>query len=171
MILQSKYDMGDTVFGPSYESIHTSEACPDCLGQRHWIATTPAGESVEIACPACEDGWQSTGQVKRFQVIPVVRQLTVGQVRYESDFDGERDAMAFRYMCVETGVGTGTVYREADLYREHDEALEAAKLKAEEVFASITANNDKQKADRIKQAARRGKCPHCEGSGRRQNRA
>jgi hypothetical protein len=41
----------------------------------------------------------------------VIQQLTVGQVRIQAGYEPET-----RYMCEETGVGSGTVWREENLF-------------------------------------------------------
>jgi len=36
MKLESRYSIGEVVFGAYAEQIKTSVTCPDCLGQREW---------------------------------------------------------------------------------------------------------------------------------------
>jgi hypothetical protein len=47
-----------------------------------------------------------------------INECTIGSVQIDSA-DQERPV---RYMCVETGVGTGTVYDEKNLFKTHPEA-------------------------------------------------
>lgn len=55
---------------------------------------------------------------------------TIGSIRHDSSshFD---DGPLTEYMCVETGVGSGSVYRENDLFSTEAEAQYAANIRAE----------------------------------------
>lgn len=163
MKLESKYEIGDAVYGASYESVTLHEPCPDCNGTMLWTATSPNGLTLSVDCPTCWGAWGSTGKIGKHTVLPVARPLTIGRVTYESDFspDGRADQMTFKYMCVETGVGSGQVYRESELYDNHDDAMVAARLKADEVKANIDRQNSERIEKEQKQAARRGRCPEC----------
>jgi hypothetical protein len=58
---------------------------------------------------------------------PYVRQLTVGSIQIDTASDpGEH----VRYMCVETGVGSGNVYYQSDAAASYEEALGIATLRA-----------------------------------------
>jgi hypothetical protein len=166
MIIESKYNIGDTVYGPSYESRTVWSQCPDCKGTLRWRAITSTSQEFEIDCPTCMDGRGPIGKVGVFAVLPLVRALTIGRVSYDTDFGYGSDRMVFKYMCEETGVGSGAVYTEDKLYLTREEALIEAQRQADEVLASTQRTNDEQRDKRIKLAARHGICAHCEGSGR-----
>lgn len=48
-----KYEIGTAVFLPSTDSKTEKLPCPDCLDERQWQATSPAGESYTFSCPRC----------------------------------------------------------------------------------------------------------------------
>ena len=105
-------------------------SCPDCHDSRKWIATTAAGEQIEVVCPRCQ-GYGSprdlprlVRQVSEVNVVP----LTIGSVRINTS-----DSHPISYMCYETGVGSGNIYYEgtgADhgLYGTEAQARNAAQV-------------------------------------------
>lgn len=128
--ITTKYSIGDIVFFASTTVVQKQHPCPDCLGSRHWKATSPAGQDYDIACPRCSARYSSNDDLSLTYSAstPTVRRLTVGSVQYNSEKSGW-DAGA-RYMCVETGVGSGSVYGENDLYPSEEEAQRQAEIKA-----------------------------------------
>lgn len=62
--------------------------------------------------PYKTDGWTTIGP------------MTIGQIRVKITDSNGRET---QYMCVETGVDTGTLYPEEILFRTKAEALETAK--------------------------------------------
>ena len=74
----------------------------------------------------------------------VIGPLTIGQVRVEvTDSNGiegeetfsnymDRHERKEQYMCAETGIGSGTLHQEADLFSKKAEAEKAAKKRNEE---------------------------------------
>jgi DnaJ-class molecular chaperone len=106
MKLVSRYDVHDVVYGIYLHTKRYWKLCNTCEGT---CKVTVAGhEDVTTYCPSCRGGkiWQDT-EGKYF----VIQQLTVGQVRIQAGYEPET-----RYMCEETGVGSGTVWREENLF-------------------------------------------------------
>jgi len=71
--------------------------------------------------------------------MPVVRVLTIGQVGFE---EGRG-----RYMCEETGIGSGTLYYDETLFSTHKEADVEAKKICDAQTKNVARNNFKGKYD------------------------
>ncbi len=139
--LVTKYSVGDIVWCAS--TMHSTKKlpCPDCLGTKQWQAISPGGRGYLFACPRCSAEYQSNRDLSLAVSVhvPLVSRLTVGSVGWDNDpFDAARSGP--RYMCNETGVGGGTVYREADLFETEAKANAAAEVKAAETTQRIAEN-------------------------------
>jgi hypothetical protein len=128
----TKYEVGDRVWIADYVRVNEHIQCPDCLGVRVWAATLPNGETFNIPCPTCEHGYDgSRGYVDGPLVYgPKVWQGTIGSVGYDPHTTREDERV--RYMMVETGIGSGSVYYEPRVYATEAEALTVAIVKAGE---------------------------------------
>ena len=123
-----KFSVGDTVFVSGYDSRREeSQTCPDCLGSGRWLLTTPAGEEIDVRCLTCECGYSSSGRIAKYSVVPRVQEGTVGSVRIDT-----ADERPVAYMLIETGVGSGTVYFEENVFASRDEATAQATRMAKE---------------------------------------
>lgn len=129
MQLRPKYDVGDTVFcagHPAYEGY--TEQCPDCLGSGVWKVETPAGDSFPCKCETCGVGsWTGagSGRITKYKYSSWVRRLTIGSVRIDT-----ADKNPISYMCNETGVGSGNVYYEEQLFDNEESAKVAGQIAA-----------------------------------------
>lgn len=124
--LTTKYSVGDVVFYASTYDVIKQHPCPDCKGSRQWKAVAPSGQEYTFGCPRCSTRFYSDTRLslKYAAFDPIVTKMTIGQVRAVSpptQFDQPAE-----YMCVETGVGSGTVYREDRLFLHEDEAMACA---------------------------------------------
>ena len=121
--LKTKYSVGDAVFHASTHTIKKRQPCPDCLGKGKWKATSPAGGEYEFSCPRCHAVYGSNDalSLEYAEYRGASRRLTVGSVRVDTN-----DEHPVSYMCVETGVGSGSIYHEEDLFATSDEAQAAA---------------------------------------------
>ena len=114
MIIETKYDVGDTVFAGKAEWGTDFVTCPDCGGTEKWTITSSNG-SWGATCQTCV--WTRFhnlgpyGYVKKSTRLAVVELLTIGSVRLNTDHDDGHE-----YMCNETGVGCGRVYKENELF-------------------------------------------------------
>lgn len=135
--ITTKYSVGDTVFYASTETERRQHPCPDCKGSRQWKALSPAGGEYSFACPRCGGGYSGHSDLSLAYTahVPAVRRLTVGSVQYNSA-PGAYDSGA-RYMCVETGIGSGSVYSESDLFEDETTARQVAEIKAKESDQSV----------------------------------
>lgn len=131
-IITTKYSVGDVVYHAGTTTARKPHPCPDCKGERKWKAISPAGSEYEFSCPRCAASYQSNRELSLDYTahVPNVTRLTIGSVQFNSA-SGGWDAGA-RYMCRETGVGSGTVYAEDKLFSTEEEARQAA-----ETFATV----------------------------------
>jgi len=125
-----KYAVGDVVYFAGTTTESRRHPCPDCKGERKWKATSPAGTEYEFPCPRCAASYNSDRDITLDYTAhaPSVRRLTIGSVKYNSEPGYDHGAS---YMCVETGVGSGSVYYERDLYETEEAAMAAAQAKAD----------------------------------------
>jgi len=136
--LEIKYSIGDTVYhAGSYVSEQSAE-CPDCLGSLKWVVRFATGEEAECACKTCDKGWSgASGRITWNEHQPKVMIYTIGQVGFE---DGRG-----RYMCEETGIGSGSIYCDDTLFSTHAEAEGAANKICDAQMKSVAKNNFKRK--------------------------
>lgn len=130
--IETKYSVGDVVFHASTTTERKQHPCPDCKGLRKWKAVSPAGGEYSFTCPRCSGSYRSNHDMSLdySSSVPVVRKLTIGSVQYNSA-PGSYDHGA-RYMCCETGVGSGSIYEEDKLFETEAAAMVAATLLAAE---------------------------------------
>lgn len=130
--LITKFDIGDTVWHATTVTEKRQHRCPDCLGSRKWKAVSPAGAEFDAPCPRCTASYQSDRSLSLdYSVMaPSARRLTVGKIKASTATGDDYDA-GNSYMCLETGIGSGSIYREADLFATEAEALAAAQIKAD----------------------------------------
>ena len=129
-ILTTKYDVGDVVWYADTVDTKRQHPCPDCLGARKWAVTSPAGTDYTVACPRCASQYLSNSDLSLNyeQAIPLVPQLTIGSVEFERGGP--------RYMAIETGVGSGRIYSETDLFATEEAAQFSAQVKADQINAN-----------------------------------
>ena len=126
--LKTKFSIGETVHFAGTHTVQKRHSCPDCMGSRKWLAESPAGGKYEFSCPRCSERYlaEQSLSLAYSQFDPYSRQLTIGSVRVDT-----ADDRPIAYMCVETLAGSGSIYREDDLFASEDEAMKAAKIKAD----------------------------------------
>lgn len=124
-----KFAQGDKVFyADAHMTSHTVE-CPDCGGTGKWPITSPAGHAFTIGCARCRYnyGFREPEMSLSWPTFTgTVKELTIGSVRINTSEDDP-----ISYMCLETGVGSGSVYYERDFYADKDTAKKAADGKAQ----------------------------------------
>lgn len=127
-----KYRLGQRVFHASEVSSAAKHPCPDCLGTQAWKIVTPAGMELEASCQRCGSYTSNDIPSLTYQTwVASVRPLTIGSVRIDTAAGrhGWNDE-PISYMCVETGVGGGSVYYQGTLFATEEEAQVAAEAKA-----------------------------------------
>lgn len=134
-VIETKYNLGDVVYYAGYYHDSYFEKCPDCDGTGEWKVE---GKDLRIKCKTCnESSWQevTAGKVRKFKFFPSVRKLTIGQIRATVGYDPE-----IKYMCKETGLGSGTLWSESMLVKDKKTAEEYAKILAEKKNAGEEAS-------------------------------
>jgi len=133
-VIETKFSIGDVVYRAGIVPTTKQHPCPDCKGERKWKAISPAGTEYEFTCPRCSTSFQSNRDLSlRYQSYePSITRLTIGSVKVDT-----HEERGNQYMCVETGVGSGSVYYESDLFTSHEEATTVAKLKASEADTKV----------------------------------
>jgi hypothetical protein len=131
-VITTKFSVGDRVWHAGTTTARKQHDCPDCLNTRKWQAVSPAGHEYAFGCPRCGAQYSSFSDLRLDYTahVPSVAARTIGSVRVDTHpgFSGDDDPHT--YMCTETGVGSGNVYRERDLFATEDEATKAAEAKA-----------------------------------------
>ncbi|MFA7308310.1 MAG: hypothetical protein WC026_16755 [Hyphomicrobium sp.] len=124
-IIETKFSIGDVVYYASTTTERKQHPCPDCLGTKKWKAISPAGSEYEFRCPRCGSMYHSSHDLSLDYAtfVPTASRLTIGSVRTDS-------ADKTQYMCIETGVGSGTLYDEIRLFSTENEAIVAAQALA-----------------------------------------
>lgn len=83
MIIETKFSIGDVVWVASTTMEAKQMPCPDCLGTRKWIATSPAGEQYTFSCPRCTANYRSDHRMslQYTVIVPVAHPYHVRGVR------------------------------------------------------------------------------------------
>lgn len=131
-VLTTKYSVGDTVWHANITTTQKSHPCPDCLGSRKWACRSPAGGEFEVPCIRCSTSYRANHALSLSYAafVPAVLPLTIGMVKASTETGDSYDA-GNTYMCQETGVGSGSVYRENTLLPTKEEAMSVAQIKAD----------------------------------------
>lgn len=133
-IIETKFSIGDVVYRAGITTATKKHACPDCGGSQKWKAISPAGGEYQFPCPRCTGVYMGNDDLSLTYTCyePNVTRLTIGSIRVDTSSDHRNE-----YMCVETGVGSGSIYYEADLFHTQEEAVTVAKLKADEADKNV----------------------------------
>lgn len=128
--ITTKYSIGDVVYHATTATERKQHPCPDCNGTKKWQATAPSGSQYEFPCPRCAAAYNSERDLMLdySAFAPKAVKRTIGSIQVNT----APGSWGSRYMCHETGIGSGNIYNEKDLYPTEDEALAAATLMAAE---------------------------------------
>lgn len=119
MQLTTKYSVGDVVYRKvkEYRDFRVV-VCELCIGSGR--VTIAGAEDRHAECPDC----YGRGELGvDFPVPERAEALTIGQVQVITRAKTDRGAKEVTYMCKETGVGSGTLHREENLFLTAEEAL------------------------------------------------
>lgn len=165
MQITTKFSNGDKVWHAYTNWAPVSErVCEECAGSGRLKIE---GKALTIACTnGCR-----YGKFPVYSFVPLAQELTVGRVQVEiTDSPGSdsewgpcksTDGTGFtnyspitsreeKYMCIETGIGSGSVYPVEDLFATEADALEHAKIKA--VEAAQWRKEDDERRERARQS-------------------
>lgn len=124
--IKTKYNLKQVVYNAYCENTPYSIACSDCDGTGYWEL---ANKDKKVGCHTCnkEGSWHTTpGKITMYKYFPRVNELTIGQIQATVGHSPQ-----IRYMCKETGLGSGTLWNEKSLTDDKLKATEAAKVLAE----------------------------------------
>jgi hypothetical protein len=147
-----KFNIGDRVWLPGTNTVKKTHACPDCLGSRKWIVKTPAGSELEAPCQRCASPYRSSDipSLDYHEHEPYASSLTIGSIRIDTAATGDGwGREPIEYMCKETGIGSGSIYRESGLFASEEAALASAQIEASEKNARLSAAAERLEKARI----------------------
>ena len=111
MRLESKFDLGDKVWKIGYLMTKVNDKCPTCEGKKRIFI-----KDSDFQCPdCCGRGYHVRYEPQSWKIQEL---LTVGQIRITKDKKEDKR----EYMCNETGVGSGSIHYEKDLFHTYEEA-------------------------------------------------
>lgn len=163
MDIKTKFSNGDTVWRAytNWEPVGQRD-CEECSGAGRLKIE---GKSLTIACPnRCHSGKFSV-----YNFAPLAQQLTIGKVEVSiiespgtinewgdiksTDGNGFTNYSPIvkreeRYMCIETGIGSGSVYDVEDLFATEAEALERAVWKVADAIAYRKEQDERREKER-----------------------
>ncbi|MDR3736062.1 MAG: hypothetical protein P4L10_11065 [Acidobacteriaceae bacterium] len=142
-----KFKMGQTVYLATTQSTEGQHDCPDCFGAKVWSVQSPAGLETTTPCPRCSRSYFSNDRnipsLSYVKKAGAVRRLTIGSITAKTH--PWRSGEHIEYMCIETGVGSGSTYYENRLFETEEEALTVAKLIAADEQKEIDAQPESLK--------------------------
>jgi hypothetical protein len=124
-----KFNIGQTIFYANVSWTSKDVQCPDCLGTKKWKVTLPSGEEFQHPCNTCRRGYYETGTIQEWGDFLEIKERTIGSIQIDTNSKDE----PIRYMCVETGVGSGSIYPEVCLFAIKEEAEAWGKKELERV--------------------------------------
>ena len=137
MIIETKYSVGDQVYAAHCAWGTKRVTCEDCDGKGELQVE---GKPFDLLCPTCAGPWnEKRGWREMPERKPEVQPLTIGMVRVQRGYEDKNE-----YMCRETGVGSGGIWREEDLLP----TLEAAEARAAEKVAEQIAMAMREEEDK-----------------------
>lgn len=118
--MDTKFQIGDDLWYPTWDAFDNYVTCPDCGGTGRLRVTFHDETQVSIDCRNCSSGYdEPSGRVRVYDRKAAVKYCVVSGLEIEGT--------TVRYRTSDS-----RVLDEADLFRDHDEAMAAAVLKAGE---------------------------------------
>lgn len=129
-VIETKFSVGDVVFCATTTLEKRQHPCPDCLGSREWEVHSPGGGVFKVTCPRCSQNYMDNSDLSLDYVAhaPRVQRLTLGSIEVNTNKSTWNQGP--RYMAHETGIGSGQVYTEDDLFVSEEDAHAMATVKA-----------------------------------------
>lgn len=126
-----KYEIGQKVWYGCSRSSKEHHPCPDCLGTGKWDVKSPAGTEAKVSCPRCH----GSAKLSLYAHAPRVQELTIGSIQVDTNKKVETEPYLqdpVQYMCLETGVGSGSIYYQQTLFLTEEDAQIFAEVQAAE---------------------------------------
>ena len=135
-----KYKIGQTVWLASAQLTEGKHPCPDCFGSGVWAVKSPAGLETTAPCPRCArnsyfNNYAGVPSLSFQKYVACTTKLTIGSITAKTHPYTGDDGV--EYMCNETGIGSGSTYRETRLHLTEAEAFEVATREAAEAQQHI----------------------------------
>ena len=133
MIIETKFSLNEKVYFIERTIKTVFKKCPACDGE----GKVSFKDKVSRKCPLCYGDKGSHENVGLSW--HVAEELTIGQVRYETTsieqdgmfcnvghYNPSKTTHKVEYMAYETGIGSGTVWKEEELFKTKEEAQQEA---------------------------------------------
>ena len=132
MKFETEHSIGDTVYGVQDYRKYYLVDCPSCGGAGEIVLA----DGEKTTCPKCAG--RSTKKMYEPTRWHITGAMTVGLVRAIQQYDGA-DSSEEEYMCHETGVGSGRVWRDGLLFPDKGAAAAECERRnaKEDVAASV----------------------------------
>lgn len=140
------FKVGEVVWRADVGTIETSVTCPDCLGEKTWRVTTPAGEEFHVPCETCRVGEEATGLLSESRLGPLPHQEPIGAILVDTG-DVEDP---IRY---ELGARGGSLVPERDVFQSHDPAYDRSLVLLLECHATQTEKSKRTHRNRRRRVA------------------
>ena len=118
MIFDTKFNLGDTVYIITKNTTYKKKVCNTCDGMKYVVI-----KGKKFICPDC-NGYERTeedGSEWSVTVSGEIGQIAV-EVRSKKYRNNNKKKSTTEYMIDSTGVGSGTVHYECDLFGSLEEA-------------------------------------------------
>ena len=128
MEIKNKFEMGQKVYyvggvNIKYDKIHVPCEICDSTGEVEIKGYT-------FKCPYCGGKYTEDYEHKKmFYSYPSTLTRTIGQIRVKIT----EEKQEIQYMCIETGINSGTVYSENRLFATYEEACQFVEKANEEM--------------------------------------
>lgn len=122
MITKPKYQIGDEVWWPTYDTATAYTTCQDCGGTKHFKVILFDGTEHTIDCEGCKEQYYGpSGKVKTYERLPKAKFGLIAGV--EADYVGQIGRFHYRIKTIE-----GHCYGidEPEIYSNKEEAGAAA---------------------------------------------
>lgn len=118
MIMQSKFNLGDKIYRLGGLHIDYPKKHKECNVCSSTGQVTINGET--FWCPKCGGKAETDFSVSHYyREKPSAIAYTIGQISVRV----QKDKTEIRYMCKETGIGSGAVYCEDECFATYEEAV------------------------------------------------
>jgi hypothetical protein len=129
MNIQTKFDFGQEVYSIRNGTQCTKSVCDECNG-----SGLIKPKNNVYSCPKCR-GCKTIEHWSERKWFVVKDTLTIACVSFKIyEKENMLNKNEFYYMCLETGVGSGTLHNESDLFTTLEEAQEICDIRNKSVF-------------------------------------
>ena len=141
MLIQTKFGLGDRIYGISQFRKEIKVPCETCGGTKY--LTGNMGRLVQ--CPACYGrGYKSDWEPPLYHVLS--EELIIGQVCVHETCHQDEPSHEETYMCYSSGIGRGTVWNvTTPVFGTHEGAQAYCDKKNEEEARKVEKKKGKKK--------------------------